>query len=702
MQKLKTLILFLLTTVTILPMRALESDRDNLRDSLILSLQTLDSTNDSIAALYNIFDLSTTVSDRNEVAARMLELAERSGNNDVAMDMYRHMANANQRNDSLMAALIKKVESYPASDLKSETLVFIKVCRAGLSSKFVSEEDRQKKILDLIKEYGHNTTSDPYDKMVQLYTICSYLGSETHGELLTEYFNDLQRRIAALPLTTFSIRNKLYSQQAITYTNNGDHLKAIEADRQLLEIMDEMERNYKQAGRKYRNFDLNRYVSLRRILRNYEGLTDEETDKYYMELLDVTNRLGAAKADMDYYKQPQLYVMMKRKQYADAIPLIKFNLDKSTDIFSRRYYLQQLMIAAEAVGDHDSQLMASSEYAKALEDFVKLKSAERYRELQIIYEVNRLKDRNTMNELDRQRESNRMQNMVINISIVALVVLLLVAVVFIGLFRRFRKMSLQLEQSNVELEHESDVLKTTRDKLIAARDKAREAEKNKTDFINYISHEIITPLNTITEYSQMIIDSTEESKRDYLNHFSQVVQLNTLMLQSFVLDLQDFSQLESKRMSVKIRPTDIKNICRLAIDNVKLNLNPGVKLVFAKEDSEPVLIDTDPYRLQVVLLNLLINAAKFTDKGMITLDYEVEPDKVNFIVTDTGCGIPEGMEEAIFNRYEKCDVESDGPGLGLPVCRLIANLLGGSIKVDTSYTEGARFVFTLPRVAAEE
>ncbi len=697
MQRLKLLIVMILYTFSCAKLHALQADRSAIRDNLLTSLSSASTTADSIRELYNIFDLSTTSDERTRSAALLLEMAERSGNEVVAMDMYRHMADANQRNDSLMNSLIHRVERYPNTDLKKETLVYIKVCKATLASKFLSEDDRQKKILELIKEYGKNDTTDPYEKMVQLYTICSYLGSETHGELLTEYFNDLQRRIAALPLTTFSIRNKLYSQQAITYTNNGDHKKAIEADRMLLKIMDEMEQNYKERGRAYRNLDLNRYISLRRILKNYEGLTDKEAEDYYARIKEVASRLASAQADMDYYKQPQLYMMMKRGEYADAIPLIKLSLSKASDIFSRRYYLQMLMEASEAVGDQESQLMASMEYAKALEDYVKLKSAERYRELQIIYEVNRLKDRNTMNELDRQRESNKMQSTIINISIVTLVVLLVIAAVFIILFRRFRKLSMRLEKSNAELEHESEVLKATRDKLIAARDKAREAEKNKTDFINYISHEIITPLNTITEYSQMIIDSADESKRDYLLHFSQVVQLNTVMLQSFVLDLQDFSQFESKRMSVKIRPTDIKKICQLSIDNVKVNLHPGVKLIFLKAKSEPILIDTDSYRLQVVLLNLLINAAKFTTEGTITLDYEVNDDNVRFIVTDTGCGIPDEKAHLIFNRYEKLNVESEGPGLGLPVCKLIAELLHGSIEYDSTYKNGARFIFTIPR-----
>lgn len=688
-----------LCAISALPAHAFEVARAHTRDSLLTVLPTITTAADSITVLYNIFDLSKTVPDRTAAAAQLLALAERSGDDEVAMDMIRQLANVNQSNDSLMVRLMKQMERFPDSDLKRETMVFLRVTRASLLSKYMSEDSRQEKILDLIKKYNRTETDDPYEHMAQLFGICSYLGNETHGQLLTEYFTDLERYASKLPLQTFLIRNKLFSQQAINYTNNGEPEKAIEADRKLLALIDELEDKHRRQGRKYRNLDLNRYISLRRILKNYRGLSLKEVQDYYDQILDVASRLETARADMEYYRQPQMCLYMKRGEYDKALPIIRMSLDKSADIFSRRYYLQLLMEAADELGDTDTRIKASMEYAKALEDFLKMKSAERYRELQIIYEVNRLRDRNTITELERQRESNRMQSIIINVSIVALVLLVIVVMVFIALFRRFKRLSSNLRRSNDELEHESDVLKTTRDKLIAARDKAREAERNKTEFINYISHEIITPLNTITEYSQMIIDSTDESRRDYLAHFSRVVQLNTLMLQSFVLDLQDFSQLESTRMTVKIRPSDLKAICMLSVDNIKGNLNPGVEIKFPKANDERVLIDTDPFRVQVVLLNLLSNAAKFTTKGTITLDYELLPEHVRFTVTDTGSGISPAMREAIAKTLAGTGEKfvKDTVGLGLPVCRLIATLLRGTVELDPTYTRGARFIFTIPR-----
>ena len=99
-----------------------------------------------------------------------------------------------------------------------------------------------------------------------------------------------------------------------------------------------------------------------------------------------------------------------------------------------------------------------------------------------------------------------------------------------------------------------------------------------------------------------------------------------------------------------------------------------------------------------MLLNLLGNAAKFTDEGSITLSYDSDPvaGTLSFAVTDTGIGIPEGKEQVIFQRFEKLDSHSQGSGLGLYICSLVARLLGGTVKVDTTYSKGARFIFTIP------
>lgn len=140
------------------------------------------------------------------------------------------------------------------------------------------------------------------------------------------------------------------------------------------------------------------------------------------------------------------------------------------------------------------------------------------------------------------------------------------------------------------------------------------------------------------------------------------------------------------------------------LDGVRHRVAPGVALQF-DASSPAISLFTDPQRLHQILLNLLTNAAKFTQRGSITLGFSLENDeegntdleKVRFVVTDTGIGIKADKKEAIFDRFVKLDKETQGAGLGLTISRLLARILGGDVYLDTTYTKGARFVLILPR-----
>ena len=114
------------------------------------------------------------------------------------------------------------------------------------------------------------------------------------------------------------------------------------------------------------------------------------------------------------------------------------------------------------------------------------------------------------------------------------------------------------------------------------------------------------------------------------------------------------------------------------------------------ELSHELIINADAARLQQVLTNFLTNACKYTEHGSIILAYLLLDKAIEFSVTDTGCGIPPEKAETIFERFEKLDSFKQGTGLGLNICRRIADLVGGRVYVDTSYTEGARFIFIHP------
>ena len=169
-------------------------------------------------------------------------------------------------------------------------------------------------------------------------------------------------------------------------------------------------------------------------------------------------------------------------------------------------------------------------------------------------------------------------------------------------------------------------------------------------------------------------------------------------MQNIVNDIFDIGALEGRQASVNKSPVSIHAMCRMAMDSVSSLANPGVELKFVSENDPDLVFVTDAKRVEQVLINMLTNAEKFTESGFVHLSYTIDrkESEVSFIVTDTGPGIPKGKEEEIFQRFVKLEKYSQGLGLGLPICRMIANLLQGSIEVDKSYDKGARFIFKVP------
>ena len=244
---------------------------------------------------------------------------------------------------------------------------------------------------------------------------------------------------------------------------------------------------------------------------------------------------------------------------------------------------------------------------------------------------------------------------------------------------------------NLELCHKNE-------ELSEARDQAEAANKAKSIFLQNMSHEIRTPLNSIVGFSQLITSPDTNLSQEERQDFCHLIQHNSDLLLTLVGDILSAAELESNRYTMKIAPHSCNKLCREAITTVEHRKPEGVQLYYTSEVDDCYELSTDGQRVCQILINFLTNAEKHTTQGEIRLHCSLteHPGYVTFSVTDTGTGIPPEYSETIFERFEKADNFEQGTGLGLNICRLIAERLKGKVLLDKEYKEGARFVFVLP------
>ena len=229
--------------------------------------------------------------------------------------------------------------------------------------------------------------------------------------------------------------------------------------------------------------------------------------------------------------------------------------------------------------------------------------------------------------------------------------------------------------------------------LIAARERAAEADKLKMAFLANMSHEIRTPLNAIVGFSNLLAKTVDADKKQ---RFINIINKNNQMLLKLIGDVLDMAKVESNTLDFNFRPTDLNHLIQEVDSTMRIKLSNDVMLNYVL-GAPDCIIDTDPDRLNQVLMNLLNNAAKFTTKGSITFGYELRDDEIYFYVRDTGIGIPDQDAERLFSRFTKLNNFIPGTGLGLSISKSIVEMLGGNIGVKSAgHNRGSIFWFTIP------
>ena len=281
-----------------------------------------------------------------------------------------------------------------------------------------------------------------------------------------------------------------------------------------------------------------------------------------------------------------------------------------------------------------------------------------------------IRDQLTINDMEHKSARNRLIALIAG---VILLVMLIMAQLYI-VFSRRRHM----KQLNAAYQH------------------ALESDKMKTRFIQNVSHEVRTPLNIISGFSQVIADPSLTESVEERQNMAAMMQKSAQQITNLIDEIIGLSLIESSTTVVKDDIVKVNQLLESVVADYEDAIPPQVALRVDSELEPDFSFATNKNMLYRIISALTDNAIKNTEKGGVTLKARTVAQTLLITVEDTGCGIPADQAEHIFERFVKLDSFKQGIGLGLPLSRKLAEQLGGLVTLDTTYYLGARFVVTLP------
>ena len=232
--------------------------------------------------------------------------------------------------------------------------------------------------------------------------------------------------------------------------------------------------------------------------------------------------------------------------------------------------------------------------------------------------------------------------------------------------------------------------------LKRAYDHALESDKLKAAFMQNMSHEVRTPLNVISGFAQVMANPELSNDEERRKDMAQLMLKNTRIITNQIDAMLELSMNEASGTAPKDDSVLVNHLMKELLREKKVDAAEGVDLKLNSQLDDNYSIKTNQNMVKRMVNALLDNAIKYTSKGQILLKTSVDDTTWTIAVEDTGCGIPADKVGHIFERFYKVDSFKSGLGLGLPLCKKMAERLGGTVNYDTTYTNGARFVVTLP------
>lgn len=653
----KRTILFLLIAVAAVFSGGATPQRRAEIAKLRLRLADTDSREDSIKLLYDIMDLSPRA-DHLKVGRELDGVAKRADKSNVRYDVARLMVNV-CKDDSDLAALEEHVRSLPAGKEQKETELFVKIRRIALKAKTASDEDRRRVVTEAMADENSDRL-DQYQKIERLYTICEYLGTYLRGDMLVEYLDDLSRLMEESDIESYALYNTFYTESANIYSATDNPRKALAADRELLRIIDRLEKKYEAEGRKYRNYDVSRYVVYRRMLSNYKALPLTEVNDYYSKILEICGRDEDVMADFRNKPRTAAYHAIKNKRYVEAVPYIRKQLEQENTESIRRKMLEMLIEASISLGDKNMLAEAKAEYDSIMHENEKLATTSRYNELKIRYDVSALKAANSKLELENKNEqisSSRRMMTVVMVGWVFFGIILVVALVY---WSRYRKMCADLDTFTGSLAEERDRLKKLRYQDYAAEHSSgtwlsgaagRPRGTNLSETVNFIINDIL-----------YIASLGQDDNSKFRHHHS------------------------------------VEKIMRGCAEEAGSHVPEGVsfKVSYPKDDFR---MNVDKECLVYLINHILKVARDMTPPGgefTFSCAEEKTLRRVRFVFTHTGDSFPQGKEEMIYDKFVDYRDLAEHGDAAISICRMIYFLLSCTLRADSNYTQGGKLVLLVP------
>lgn len=727
-----------------------QSKNPNIYETLRQEYEQAQNDNERINALLNLIDICwpNNSKELSKYKELLYVTAKRTKNTELMLEAARNTYDAEE-----LKEMLKRVSVLPNSNEKLSTQVYLRLQILHTQLVLLGDDFKKQWISQALTDLLSNSVQNIYDRFYLLYGVCSAAMGTEQSEMLSRYLEELVSLAPKMPTKRYYLCSLAYQTAYKTYLSLNDKEKAAKTIHIMLKNLDVLTQQYIFEGRPYRDYTEFKLRYLNDLYFCESALTKEEKQKCYEEIKRIVESRPNILNEVNEYvaAKSQIALGIHEQRWEDARQYANLFTDKLDDILYENstimlrnelssVHLEMMTQIYEKTNDLDhllrTRIMLCETNRRTVNNMkqynyqhfgiqlkildAKLSQAEMLSE----QEKQEAEDMLLLTEIERRQliaSRERHANMLESIRLDSLTndtkeyqrfmqqkadetkgktsrlrfyiylagflvfIILVIAIAFAFKARNKRK---KLRQVKVRLSEEME--------------RAKKSDEESTAFLKNIRHEVATPLNVIMGMTQQMSMMAQEQDSQEMKMLSDMISENGEQLLSLINDILNLSLIQSGEYIIEAESHDVKALCDTQIMSVQHRVMPGVELLADYDIPENATITTDGVRFRQVLTNLLTNACKYTERGSIKLIVKKDKQKgYVFMVEDTGTGINPENAEKVFERYEKLGSNKQGTGLGLNISRTIIEKLGGTIYLDTSYKEGARFVFTHPLSAPE-